>query len=102
MAEAGDPLESAACWNGRHKLCTGIGETFMDMKPCPCPCRCHVMQSAEPPASVMQSTCDFCDKVGDIQSQDMGEGRTMRLCAVCRGHILDGRARESLNLPAVE
>ena len=38
--------------------------------------------------------CEFCEYPGDIQPQDMGEGRTMRLCERCRQFVADGQASE--------
>ena len=37
--------------------------------------------------------CEFCGSGEDVEAQDMGEGRTMLLCASCRANIASNEER---------
>ena len=47
-----DKSKTDACQEGRHEMCTTYVPLMFGGK---CSCGCHFMQSAKPPASVMQS-----------------------------------------------
>ena len=53
----------------------------------------YIAAHQSPDAPVAAAThCELCGERGFIQAQDMGEGRSMQLCATCRGRIADGKA----------
>lgn len=53
--------------------------------------QCHRCGVTFVPMTINQQKCQFCGgDTGGIETQDMGEGRVMRLCGTCRGHIAAG------------